>query len=131
MDQFNHNILERDIEILSKEIAEKRNLPEYKNMPEKELIRQTLQPMVKPQTVIPQSVNGQKSMVNSPLLPDYLNDSPAAIKLEVEKLIDSVLREGVEKAAKRARESGAFVLDAFHDALTDKLYDALKERGLI
>ena len=61
-------------------------------------------------------------------LPDYLKDAPDDIKLQVEKLIDLAMHYGVEKAAKAASRLNAFVVDAFHDAIADRLYDELKNR---
>jgi len=40
-------------------------------------------------------------------------------------------QHGIHKAAKEARGQGAFFLDAFHDALTDKLYQEFKKRKLL
>jgi hypothetical protein len=132
MDQSNHNIIEQDIERLGKEIAEKKALAEHKELSEKELLRQALEPLVK--QPISQPIKPQKQPAPSTeeqILPDYLKDSPAEIKLQVEKLIDSVFHQGIEKTVKEANKAGAFILDAFHDALTDKLYDELKSRKLI
>ena len=39
--------------------------------------------------------------------------------------------DGILKAANEAKKSNPFVLDAFHDALTGKLYDEFKRRGLL
>ena len=132
MKQVNYNIIERDIERLSKEIAEKKNLPEYKEVPEKELIKQTLEPIIKSAAVSqPAAAVSSQSKSDNQTLPNYLNDSPLEVKLQVEKLVESVFRQGIEKAVKEASKNSAFVLDAFHDALTDKLYDELKKRKLI
>ncbi len=128
--QFEHNILEQDIERLSKEIAEKRNLLESKKMPEREIIKQTLEPIIKPTVSQPAPIQPSVS-AEKDILPDYLKDSPAEIKLQVEKLVDSVFHQGIEKTAKQARQAGAFILDAFHDALTDKMHEELKKRKLI
>ena len=129
-----HRALEADIERLSKEIIEKRKLPEYKELSEKELLRQTLQPLIKQQTFQqggrPPAVQST-APVRETILPDYLKDSPAELKIQVEKLIDLVFHQGIRKTAKQARQAGAFILDAFHDALTDKLYDELKKRKLL
>ena len=46
-------------------------------------------------------------------------------------MVDSVFHEGLWKTLAKAKKSDPFVLDAFHDALTDKLYDELKNRKLI
>lgn len=132
MYQFNHNFLEQDIERLSKEVAEKRNLPEYKELSEKELIKQTLQPLIKqPITQLTQPKVQSIEPTEEAFLPNYLKDSPAEVKLRVEKLVDSVFHQGIEKTVKEAKGGDAFVLDAFHDALTDKLYEELKQRKLI
>ncbi|NCO15486.1 hypothetical protein AUJ30_00375 [Candidatus Wolfebacteria bacterium CG1_02_39_135] len=131
MDQFNHSIIEKDIERLSKEIAEKKNLPEYKEVPERELIKQTLQPLVRQATSDKQQVTKKEEETKETVLPDYLKDSPPEIKLRVEKLVDLVFHQGIEKTIKEANQAGPFILDAFHDALTDKLYDELKKRNLI
>jgi F0F1-type ATP synthase membrane subunit b/b' len=128
---FEHSVLEADIERLSKEIAEKRNLPEHKKTPEKELIRQTLQPMIKPATSGQAASTQAAATEQKSVLPDYLENSEPEIKLEVEKLIDAVFHQGIIQTIKEAQKSGPFVLDAFHDALTDKLYEELKKRKLI
>ena len=129
---FEHSALEADIERLSKEIAEKRNLPEYKELPERELIKQTLQPLVKQPSIQPSKPTTQPTVpAEETIIPNYLKDSPPEIKLRVEKLVDSVFHQGIEKTVKEAKLAGPFILDAFHDALTDKLYDELKKRNLI
>ena len=132
MDQFNHNILERDIEILSKEIAEKRNLSEYKELPEKELVKQVLQSLIKEpavQSIVPSLQPTESAEKN--FLPGYLKDFPAETKLQVEQLIDLTFHQGIEKVVARAKRASPFILDAFHDALADKLYEELKNRKLI
>ena len=61
----------------------------------------------------------------------YLDNlSPESIK-EVNRLIELVSEKGVKGAIAQAKNSNPFVLDAFHDALVDKLYEELKSRGLI
>lgn len=124
---FERNALETDIEKLSKEINEKKNLLEYKKITERELIKQTIQPMIKSgqpaQSVPPKN--------QSLILPDYAANSSNEIKLQIEELVDSLLRQGIEKVVKRAQRASPFVLDAFHDALTDKLHEELKKRKLI
>ncbi|MBT9169085.1 MAG: hypothetical protein DDT19_02437 [Syntrophomonadaceae bacterium] len=132
--KFEHSILEADIERLSKEIAEKRELLEYENLSERELIKKSLEPMIRQQPPVggqQSNVSGQMLDVNSQILPDYLKDSPLEIKLQVEKLINLVFHHGIIKVSKEAQKSGGFVLDAFHDALTDKLHEKLKKRKLI
>jgi hypothetical protein len=128
---FNINTLEQDIERLSQEFKENKNLPENKDLPEREVLKQTLQPVVIKPVVVPQNAPGQTILEEDSVLPDYLRDSSLDIKLRVERLLEEVFKKGVEKASEDAVKAGPFILDAFHDALTDKLYDELKKRKLI
>jgi hypothetical protein len=131
MDQFNHSILEADIERLSREIAEKKNLPEYKNLPARELIKQTIQPMIGQDARYKIQATSEEKKAEETFLPDYLKELPAETKLQVAQLVDLTFHQGIEKVVSRARRANPFILDAFHDALADKLYEELKKRELI
>lgn len=128
--KFEHSALEADIEKLNKEIESKRNLPEYKEKTDKELIKQSIRPLIYPQ-------NGQKSsmsdqaVVQQAIFPKYFQDLPAETKLQIERLIDLTFHSGVEKTINRAKRASPFILDVFHDILVDKLYDELKKRKII
>lgn len=129
---FEHSALEADIERLSKEIAEKKKLSEYKEVSERELIKQSIQPLIKQQSIRPAPTPSQpQKPTEQTIIPDYLKNSPPEIKLQVERLVNSVFHQGIEKTVKEASKAGAFILDALHDALTDKLYEELKRRKLI
>jgi len=134
MNQFDRDIIEQDIKRLSQEIAEKRKVVNYKEAPERELVKQALEPLIKQPTAQPQPVQPptqSKQSIEQTILPDYLENSSDEIKLQVEKLLDAVFQQGISKTVKQAQSAGPFILDAFHDALTDKLYDELKSRKLI
>lgn len=73
----------------------------------------------------------QSSGPQSPVLPKYMQDAPAAAKLEVERLIDFAFHKGLMAAVDKAKKDSPYLLDAFHDALTDKLYGEMKKRGII
>lgn len=132
---FNYNTLEKDIEKLGKEVAKEKNYSENKEVPERELIKQIITPLVlrgnhsaqRQTAVSPHAVYKEKDAG----LPDYLENSPAEIKFQVEKLVETVFSEGLSRAVKKAASANPFVMDAFHDALTDKLYGELKQRKLI
>ena len=128
-----HKALEADIERLSKEIAEKRNLLEHKDLSDRELVKKSLEPIIKQAAVQTQIAASQPSSIQQSVLPDYLQNSSASadVKLQVEELVDLTLRQGIEKAVKAAGKTNAFVLDAFHDALTDKLHGILKQKGIL
>ncbi|MEK7593334.1 MAG: hypothetical protein AAB464_01275 [Patescibacteria group bacterium] len=124
---FEHSALEADIERLSKEIGEKKNLLEYKKITERELIKRAIQPMIKSNQPIQPASSGTQSQI----LPDYLASASDEIKFQIEELVDSLFHQGIKKVIKRAQRASPFILDAFHDALTDKLHEELKKRKLI
>lgn len=129
---FEHNAFETDIQKLGKEISEKKILPEHKDVPEREIIRKTIYQIAKQQTQPQQqTTKNQQPEIQNQILPDYLKNSSADIKNQVEKLIDFAISHGIEKAIKMASQSSAFVVDAFHDAITDKLYNELKNRKIL
>jgi hypothetical protein len=64
-------------------------------------------------------------------LPDYTESAPAAVKHEIEHLLGIVLEKGIIAANSEAARSSPFILDAFHDALTGKLYPELKKHGIV
>ncbi len=133
---FEHDVLETDIKRLSEEIFEKKNLFEYKNLTERELIKKSLEPMIKQfpanrQLTTSNQQSNQQSTASGQILPDYLKDFPTETKLQVEQLIDLTFHQGIEKVINRALRASPFILDAFHDALTDKFYEELKKRKLI
>ncbi|MEK7089418.1 MAG: hypothetical protein AAB920_01215 [Patescibacteria group bacterium] len=65
-------------------------------------------------------------------LPNYLfnSDISEGIKQEVKALVDFVFSDNLESAIKESRKRSAFVQDAFHDALVDKLMPELVKRGI-
>ena len=128
---FNHNTLEKDIERLSQEVAEKKNAPEHKDLTEREIVKKVIEPMIK-QSPIQQSAQKRDDKDDEEgVLPGYLDKASNDIKLRTEQLIDITFHRGLENALKEAKKSGPFVLDAFHDALADKLYEEIKKRGMI
>ncbi len=123
-----HSALERDIQELAKEVKEK-GLSDQG--------RQALQTVLKERVAATPSVPVAPSPAPaqpaqpSPNLPDYTKSEPADVKLKIEKLLDLAWHKGVKHAAKEAAIAGPLVLDAFHDALIDKLYPEFKKRGLL
>ncbi len=121
--RFEHAALEQEIKQLAVEIKE-RGLAEKG----KEGIRAVIQE----KTGIPAAGSqSSQSASGSPNLPGYLAKEAPEVKLKVEKLLDMALHKGLKAAANEAKGTNPIVIDAFHDALADKLYAELKARGLI
>lgn len=128
---FEHSALEQDIQRLSTEIKE-RGLAEKG----KEGVMTIVKEKSAPEMPIGSSGRPELPAMPpptplNPALPSYLQNEPAQLKLKVEKLLDLAWHQGIRKAAIEARDSGPIILDAFHDALTDKIYNELKKKGLL
>src|SRR3989344_5368306 len=67
----------------------------------------------------------------SPVLPNYLQNDAPEVKAKVTELVNGAFQQGIEKSIAEAARYGPYILDAFHDALTSKVYDELKLRRLI
>lgn len=62
---------------------------------------------------------------------NYLDSMPEAAGLIVNGLLSGLPELGLAKTIDRAQAESPFILDAFHDALTTRLYGELKSRKLI
>jgi len=122
-----HESLEKSFERLGGHIERQKELPEAKELSEKELVKKSIKSLaaeIAPQVAPPPS---------STPLPSYLEggDAPEAARAAVERLVKLVFEKGLEKALVEAGRHGPFVEDAFHDALVDKLLPELKKRGML
>lgn len=81
---------------------------------------------VPPQGTAVASVTGTASSGNS-----YLDDLDEETVAQVNALIQEVFAKGIDRAIKDAKTHDPYVIDAFHDALTDKMYEELKRRKAI
>ncbi len=128
---FEHQI-EADLVQLAAEVKKNREHAELKNAHEKELVKEAIRGFARtgaqntPQTTAP----AVKPQSTNPL-PQYAQNAPAEVKLEIEYLLDIALRQGIGKALVEADKAPYFVKDAFHDALAGRLYPELKKRGIV
>ena len=130
------NALEADMHALAAEIKNQRARPEMKDAAEAELLKEAIRafPVLEKK---PQAAPSGPAAAPPPVppsrspLPAYATNAPAEVKLEIEYLLDTALREGLGKALTEARKSPYFVQDAFHDALAGRLYPELQRRGIV
>jgi len=122
--KFEHAALEKDIERLAAEVKGRASAetPEA----QKEAVRKTVAEKI---GVAPPPPSGPSTP--SPTLPNYLQTASNEVKLRVEQLVDLAWHKGISAAVKEAKKSGSIYVDALHDALTDKLYNEFKNRGLL
>ncbi len=128
---FKHESIEQDIARLSREVKERQESGEAEH-PET-AVRDILRERMYSSQQQGQAAPAQLRQSNEPLsvLPVYLQKESPEVRLKVEELADMALHQGLNKAIDEAGQYGPFVLDALHDTLTGKLYDELKNRGLI
>ncbi|MEK9173581.1 MAG: hypothetical protein AAB594_03365 [Patescibacteria group bacterium] len=114
----------QDVEILRREVERHREAPEARGLNEQQILRKAIV------SITPVS-GGSTTSTLPGVLPDYAQSASSEVKLEIEALVEAVFTKGLIEAANEASKSSPFVLDAFHDALTDKLYPELQKRGIL
>ncbi len=138
---FSEN-LEKSFARLGREVQKNFETPEFQGVPEREVVKQTIRSLAETvsvpppepeETTPPPPLSGAPSVPRDNLLPSYMatGDSSEDVKNSVERLVQMVFDEDVEKAVTEAKRYSAFIEDAFHDALTDKVLPELKKRGII
>lgn len=134
---FSEN-LEKDFERLTAAIGERQRQESEDRRPEKEIVKKSLEVFWPPEMEAVKSSVPVAPPVAAPtadggFLPAYMagdQDDPAAEK-KVADLVNLAFQEGLAAAWRMAQRESPFVIDAFHDALTDKLLPELKKRGVI
>lgn len=118
---FEHSALEQDIQRISAEIKS-RGVAEKGREAVKTVVQEQIRQPASPAPVLVQPPDP---------LPSYMATEEPEVKLKVEKLLDLAFHKGLKRAADEARVMNPIIMDAFHDALTDKLYNELKQRGIL
>lgn len=135
MERFT-DAIEAEINELNQQIAEKRklleeqrgivheNAPEAKEVSQREAVLATL----KEQSGAPVASGGAQAASSAVSYLDSLDEPVAA---RVNDLITQAFSKGISAAVKAAQNEHPSVVDAFHDALADRLMGELKARKLI
>ena len=124
-----HRILETEMDRLAGEVLRNRELPEMKEVGDREILKQAIKPIDEHREERAQETAPDTG--SSSPLPQYTDDASPEIKLEIEYLVDIAFHKGIAAANREAKKSSAYVLDAFHDALTGRLYPELQKRGVL
>lgn len=127
---FNNVSFEKNLQSFSKEIKKYQTENKIENLQQVH-VRDFIKTYYSQPATSSSKVSSQNVLEESESLPDYLVNESEQLKQEVEDLIALAFSKGVEASAKKAAAKGPFILDAFHDALTSKLYTELKNRGLL
>lgn len=124
--KFEHAALEKDIQELASEIKKK------EAEPSKEALGAALKQRIyaPEELIVRKDASAKEKESPRNFLPSYIQKSSQEITIEVEKLIDKAFHKGLSAAIKEAKEN-PLLLDAFHDAITEKLYEEFKKRGIL
>ncbi len=120
------SMLEKDILRLSKEVKRHQEALPSQEISPREIIKSAIGGQIQSQTADTAPQNQPASV-----LPQYLQQESPEMQLKVEELVDLAFHKGIEASVKEAKKYGPFILDAFHDSLTGKIYDELKSRKLL
>lgn len=137
--------IEAEIKELSRQIEEKRRiLEENRGMPirHEEAISEVVMDHLRPDGAVSGSTATQstdddddddtkKTTQSAVTHQHYLDNAPPQVVREINDLIELVPTKGVRAAIALAQEKDSFTMDAFHDALVDRLYHELKTRGYL
>lgn len=134
---FEYAALEADMRRLAEQIKNQREQMTGETRTERQIVKEAIRlfpnlqgTQNKMPTPPPPAPAPKDDDSNSPL-PDYAEDAPAEVKLEIEYLCDVALRKGISAALSESEKSPYFVQDAFHDSLAGKLYPELQKRGAV
>lgn len=141
MAQESTRAIEQEIAQLSKAIEEKRAVLEKENkiVEEKELVRTAVQETVAglqlhtvplPAHRPPPSAQPPAPQPK-PTARHYLDNLDEESVNKVQLLVNETFHKGIKKTVEEVQHEEAFIIDAYHDALVDKLYEELKARGIV
>jgi len=135
------NSLEQEIAQIERDLTSKREalerqkqtgaIPEIPHEKEtlREIIGEKIAPSPAPIQPSPAPAPPQQAVPSLPSFepPSYLSEE---LKAKVQELINTAFSKTIDDAIKQARATNnAALIDAFHDALVDELYNYLVERG--
>ncbi|MDP1706618.1 MAG: hypothetical protein Q8L36_02250 [bacterium] len=130
---FSEN-LEKDLGRLTAEITERRQ-QESPDLSDRHILKKSLEVFIPKEAVLSDSntvVADNQTQPKDNFMPSYLvfgENKESQDKIQI--LVDLALKDGLTEAWKAAQREAPFVIDAFHDALVDKLLPELKRRGVI
>jgi len=135
-----HEGLEQNISRLGLKVNEVKRNPEMKNESPQKIVKKAIEDIhsevLEKEGIFKAEIetqNTEKSKNYNDLLPSYLlkSELDSEVKKIILDLINLALENGVEEAIKKSRLYSPFIIDAFHDALVEKMLPELKKKGYI
>lgn len=127
MEHLGRDVIEAEIAELSREIETKRRALEAATgiVDENRLVREAITERVYEQPPV------NTSPASIPPATSYLDALEPAAVTKVNDLIAMIPTKGFKQAIAAARREDPHILDAFHDALVDKLYGELRRLKVV
>ena len=129
-----NEVFEKHLHDIETEIERQRETSGAETVPERELIKQAVRSVAQKHRDKRDDKDKEgENPETSGVLPSYMDGKGAnkGAQGEVEHLIGLVFQKGLLEASQEAGKHSAFVEDAFHDALVDKILPELKRRGIV
>lgn len=108
--------------------------PDMREAPHETILKESLKSITEriPEVSVPTPVASTPVPVqnSSSPLPSYLENDADATK-SVTDLLEITWSHGLDRAIAEAKHAEPFILDAFHDALVEKLLPELRRRGML
>jgi hypothetical protein len=119
---------EQEVSEISMEIEERRNKLEKEAGIEshEQVAREVIA-----EAIHTAAAKGVQSTNSAPKGTSYLDTTDTDTSHAVNQLIDRIQEKGLTAAVAEARTESPYILDAFHDALVEKLYNSLKTANYI
>ena len=119
---------EQEVSEISLEIEERRNKLEKEAGIEshEQVAREVIG-----EAIAAASARGAQPADDVPKGASYLDTADTDTAHAVNQLIDRIQEKGLSAAIAEARSQSPYILDAFHDALVEKLYNTLKTANYI
>ena len=104
---FEYTALESDMKRLAEQIRAGRERPAGETRTERELVREAIRsfPAAHEQAAPPPAPTAAVPQDDGNPLPDYAQDAPPEVKLEIEYLCDIALRKGISSAVAESKKS--------------------------
>jgi hypothetical protein len=124
-----HNINYHELAQEVKERKEQTPEASHKEIVSTILAEKGIQP--RPQAPSPIVSTQSQEKQDDSVLPAYAQKEDPSIKNKVEHLVALTLQKGLEEGIGFAKKEDPFVIDTYHDALSDVLLEEMKKRKLI
>lgn len=133
MEGMSHDALEADIRELADATRERTSGDITKESLE-ETIREKVygpDPRISPNEADRVQMNATPNAVKPSPLPSYASTVDPQSRLRAEELLDLAWHKGLRAAVKDVKKESPIVMDLFHDAITERMYDEFKKRGIL